>query len=316
MRYALAAVLLMLSLGPTMAQDCRPGTWREAAPLPQSRSEVTAATDGQSVFLLGGMTRRPDTDLLAVFRYQPYADRWSEIARLDTPVNHAGAVVIDGKLYVVGGYGGPRNAPTARLRVIDLATGELQDATPMPTPRGALVAVVLDGKIHALGGTTDRTVATHEVYDPKTDRWTQAAPMRVPRNHHAAAVFDGRIYVFGGRDETTFLLDAAEVFDPATGRWSDIAPLPTGRSGIGAAVSGYSIVVFGGEVAGAQSHTFANAEAYDPAADKWQVLLPMPTARHGLGVATIGGSIFVIAGGPQPGLTESAVNEVLCAKAG
>lgn len=132
------------------------------------------------------------------------------------------------------------------------------------------------------------------------------------RNHHAAVVFDSRIYVFGGRDEKTFLLEAAEVFDPATSRWSDIAPLPTGRSGIGAGVGGGRIVVFGGEVGGERPRTFDNAEAYDPATNQWAALQPMPTARHGLGVAAVGDRIFVIAGGPQAGMTDSTVNEVLC----
>jgi hypothetical protein len=38
----------------------------------------------------------------------------------------------------------------------------------------------------------------------------------------------------------------------------------------------------------------------------------MPTARHGLAVAAVGDDIFTVAGGPQPGLTVSDVNEVLC----
>jgi N-acetylneuraminic acid mutarotase len=126
------------------------------------------------------MSSDPATDLLTVFRYDPATDKWSAVAKLDSALNHTGAVVLGGKLYVVGGYDGRTNAPLARLRVIDLATGALTDATPMPTPRGALVAVVLNGKIHALGGTTDKSVATHEVYDPASNSWTSAAPMLVP----------------------------------------------------------------------------------------------------------------------------------------
>jgi hypothetical protein len=88
--------------------------------------------------------------------------------------------------------------------------------------------------------------------------------------------------------------------------------LPTGRSGIGPAVTGDRIVVLGGEVGGAGGHTFDEAEAFDPAAGAWTSLAPMPTARHGLGVAAVGGDIYVVSGGPQPGLTVSSVNEMLC----
>jgi N-acetylneuraminic acid mutarotase len=235
------------------------------------------------------------------------------VARLDAPVNHAGLVVLEGNLYVVGGYSGPDNRPTDRLTVVNLATGTIRQAAPLPTPRGALAAAALDGRIHAVGGTTESSVRDHDVYDPTTDTWSRAAPLRVPRNHLAAVAHQGLIFAFGGRDETSFTLDAAETYDPKRDSWTAIAPLPTGRSGIGAAVfEDTRIVVFGGEVGGAAGRTFGEAEAYDPATNTWEALAPMPTPRHGLGVAAAGGDIFVIAGGPQPGLTATDQTEVLC----
>lgn len=313
MRALLSLALLLLTSSAAVAQSCTPGAWREAAPLPTERTEVTAATDGTAIYVAGGMASDPATDLVSIFKYDPAGDVWSVLARLDRDVNHTGLVVLGGKLYVVGGYEAPENRPTARVRAIDIASGMVTDVAPLAAPRGALVAVVLDARIHAIGGTTDGSVGTHEVYDPATDSWSAAAPMSVPRNHIAGAVVNGKIYVFGGRDERTFLLDAGEVYDPATDSWAPIAPLPTGRSGIGAAVVDGRIIVFGGEVGGPDGHTFPEAEAYDPAADSWTALAPMPTARHGLGVAAIGDEVFTISGGPQPALTVSGVNEVLCA---
>jgi hypothetical protein len=34
------------------------------------------------------------------------------------------------------------------------------------------------------------------------------------------------------------------------------------------------------------------------------------TARHGLGAAVVDGKLFVIAGGPKPGASRSAANEI------
>jgi hypothetical protein len=65
--------------------------------------------------------------------------------------------------------------------------------------------------------------------------------------------------------------------------------------------------VFGGE---GPSGTFGEAEANDPAGDCWSAHARMPTARHGLGAAAIGGRILVISGGPRPGDTSSAANEI------
>src|SRR5690606_38276793 len=119
----------------------------------------------------------PVADLLGIQRYDPAADAWTEVARLDRGVHHTAAVVHEGRLFIVGGYDALTNAPLDRVQALDLATGEVRDLAPMPTPRGAISAVVLDGSIHVLGGTTDRTVATHEVYDPAADTWSLAAPM-------------------------------------------------------------------------------------------------------------------------------------------
>src|ERR1700712_5872393 len=115
MRPWLAIGIILASVGSASAQQCAPGTWRQAAPLPQSRSEVTAASDGNAVYVVGGMASDPATDLLAVFRYDPATDQWSTVARLDHALNHTGAVVLDNRLYVVGGYHGRTNAPLARV---------------------------------------------------------------------------------------------------------------------------------------------------------------------------------------------------------
>ncbi len=67
--------------------------------------------------------------------------------------------------------------------------------TPRPTsgrrsrrfraPRGAISAIVLDGKIHLLGGRDVRSVEWHEIYDPATDKYSD--PRRHARlDRHAA----------------------------------------------------------------------------------------------------------------------------------
>jgi hypothetical protein len=88
MRWLLAILLFVFGLGTAAAQQCPPGTWRHAAPLPQNRTEVTGASDGHSVFIVGGMATDPATDLLAVLRYDPAANSWSTIGRLDGTLNH------------------------------------------------------------------------------------------------------------------------------------------------------------------------------------------------------------------------------------
>jgi hypothetical protein len=48
---------------------------------------------------------------------------------------------------------------------------------------------------------------------------------------------------------------------------------------------------------------------YDLARGRWRRLPDLPSPRHGLGVVAVGSRVFAIAGGPEPGLTVSGVNE-------
>jgi N-acetylneuraminic acid mutarotase len=305
------------------------GTWAQAAAVPQARTEVSVATDGARIYLAGGFREAPGgvEAPREVHRYDPGTDRWTTPTLLPQGVNHAGMVYVAGRLFLVGGFQATTFTPTSAVRVWNPATGAWSAGAPLPTPRGALAVVVLDGKIHAIGGNAANaaaldpdehnpaldgsSVGTHEVYDPATDTWTRLAPLPTGRNHLAAAVLNGRIHAVGGRVGNSFTLTVHEVFDPATGAWVSAPPIPTGRSGIAAASLDGHIYVFGGETVGVVDRTFDDVERYDPTSQSWVALTPMPTPRHGLGAAALNGRIHVLAGGPQPGFAFSAANEVL-----
>jgi N-acetylneuraminic acid mutarotase len=68
-----------------------------------------------------------------------------------------------------------------------------------------------------------------------------------------------------------------------------------------------TIYVFGGEE---PSDTFNNNEKYDPETNTWTSAQPMPTARHGLAAVSIDDKIYIIGGGPQPGGSQTNLNEI------
>lgn len=191
--------------------------WRNGVPLTTPRAEgVVAAAQGK-VYVIGGRVRgtasashfndHADTTLAEAF--DPRTGRWSRIADAPTARNSAASVVIDGKIYVVGGRQALRQ-PDGTLRQVN--------------------------------------VAALEVFDPATGRWTTRAPLPQAQGGLAAAAHGGKLYVFGGEQwvpQQEVFADSW-VYDPAADRWSSLPPLPTPRHGLGAATVGDRVHVFGG----------------------------------------------------------------------
>jgi N-acetylneuraminic acid mutarotase len=306
--------------------------WEAQAVFPEHRTEVSAATDGKRIFVVGGFGP-PEGDERAtaprtLWAYTPGDDAWEALGEIPQGVHHTALVHHGGRLYILGGFRETSFDPVADVHIYDIASGTWGRGAPMPTPRGAAGFTVLDGRIHVIGGnvedpehvhdhtgeraTEDRSVNTHEAYDPATDSWTQLAPMPTPRNHLGAAALGGRIHAVLGRADGNYTMTTHEVYDPTTDSWAAAADVPTGRSGVAVlALEGY-VYTFGGETFDeAGGRTYRDAERYDPRTGRWEALAPMPTARHGLGAAAFGGDVYVISGGPGPGFTFGNANERL-----
>lgn len=319
----MALVALVASATPVSPHPAAPdvdrGVWRTAAPAPVKRTEVAAAALLDRIYVVGGFEKPSLSNALrfaitpAVEAYDPATDRWTTKTSMPEELHHVGIGVLDGRLYVVGGYkqsGFSVWQPVPTLYVYDPVADTWSEGPPMPTARGALSVAVLDGKLYAIGGYDGKAnSAAVEVYDPGHGTWTSRAPLPTPRDHLACAAAAGKIYVIGGRLNGDYRRNLAvtEVYDPAADRWSRGADLPTARSGMAAVEVEGKVYVFGGE---SGEGTFRENERYDPARDAWDTMAPLPTARHGLGSAVVRGRIYAISGGPTPGGSFSDLNDV------
>ena len=285
-----------------------PGHWTTLTPLPAPRQEVAVAAWREQVWVIGGFGNSADP-VASVESYDPVHNVWESWPPLPVAVHHAAAAVVDDRLFVVGGYSGGRVQWTPLENVYEFVgeRGVWEARAPMPTPRGGLAVAVLGSRLHALGGSADRVTNAHEIYDPATNRWTTVNAMPTARDHLAAVGFQGRVWALGGR--ASFMGEQygnVEIYDPATDSWRTGPALPTGRGGLTAVALPDRIFVFGGE---APLRIFSANEMYEVAGNRWIAKEPMPTPRHGIGAAVIGTRIYVPAGGTEPGLAASAVNE-------
>ena len=103
---------------------------------------------------------------------------WSLKAPFPLPCNHVAGVSLGSKIYTFGGFIEQNRCPHSKCFAYDTATDQWAPIAGLSRPRGAMSAIVLDGKIHLLGGRDVRSVEWHEIYDPSTDKYTILGGMR------------------------------------------------------------------------------------------------------------------------------------------
>jgi len=200
--------------------DPKLDSWKALAPMPVKRGAAVAATVGDKMYVVGGVTTQPwakenyldfttpQRGLGTVHEYDPKTNTWRERTAMPTPRNHAAIGVVNGKVYVIGGRVGAAfislASDTSLVEVYDPATDTW--GTPgarMPTTRSALAYGVYNNRIYVAGGEfqdpmQQTTFRTFEAYDPATNTWSVLPPMTLARHGIAAAVVGNRFYAVSG----------------------------------------------------------------------------------------------------------------------
>jgi N-acetylneuraminic acid mutarotase len=223
--------------------------------------------------------------------------KWSTKAPMPTARVDTAAIVVDGKMYVIGGTLG--KDPFTANEVYDPATDTWQTRAPMPRGVHHQGLATVNGKIYAFGGFTQPAhggpIDDVYEYDTKADSWRALPKLSSLRASPSAVALDGKIHVIGGRGPDAVTVPTHEVFDPATAQWSRRAPLPKGRDHAGLIVVDGKIHAIGGRLLGPDSNQSFH-DVYDSATDTWTPAAPLPTARSSVGLAEYRGKILVVGG--------------------
>ncbi|HEV2624614.1 MAG TPA: galactose oxidase, partial [Xanthobacteraceae bacterium] len=152
----------MTSVAPMSAN---PGRWVEQARLPIPVGEHAVIECMGKIHVIAGYARhRVDGGFHQV--YDPKSKSWAQKAAFPLPCNHVAGVSIGPKIYTFGGFLEQNRCPHSKCFTYDTASDAWQPIAGLARPRGAISAIVLDGKIHLLGGRDVRSVEWHEIYDP------------------------------------------------------------------------------------------------------------------------------------------------------
>jgi N-acetylneuraminic acid mutarotase len=179
------------------------GEWTTLPSMPTPRGSPASAAIGEKIYVVGGVGNYLTEEAEPVATLEIYdiaTRRWSTGPTMPTPRHHAGAAVVGGEFYVVGGRGKDDLSLAAAER-FDPVTNRWRSISPLPLGAGGLAAVAVAERVIAVGGGDDDeawvTPATW-AFDPASDRWQRLADLSVARHGHAAAALGNTAYVFGG----------------------------------------------------------------------------------------------------------------------
>lgn len=235
--------------------------WQYAEAMPTFRSGAIATTVGNAIYVIGGGFKQENGTfkfLRTTEIYFPDEDRWEQGPDMIQPHDYPAGALLDGHIYILGGHhpdavvAGPQTDPGFDFcERLNLETGTWEQIAALPTPRFALDAEVIDGKIVTLGGVAftpegfnnfDHT----EVFDPSTGEWSKG-DITLPWTAAGmgCSLKDNHLYIFGGYSGEG-ISDHVARYNLATKNWEILPSMPGTLAAMGVSVIGNNTYLIGG----------------------------------------------------------------------
>jgi uncharacterized protein (TIGR03437 family) len=149
-------------------------------------------SEGSRIWMVGGHEGQGRASA-AVERLDVETKQVTRLPDLPEPRNRPAAVLLAGRLHVLGGTGESDSDTRDTHFRFDPAAGTWTRLAPLPTARST-GATVLGGRIVVAGGAGDRA----DEWDPATNQWRRLAGMGAERSGAAVVTAAGKVLVLGG----------------------------------------------------------------------------------------------------------------------
>ncbi len=313
-------ILLLMQIETFADQD-----WELKTQLSTERITFATAVVGSKIYLIGGTLYadvkrgkavRGPYGISTVEVYDTQINTWQRVADMPTPRHGAKAAVVNGTIFVFGGWNGKDGDFANRKYPVSVEAYNPQTDTwiekkDMPVSRVEFDIGVVDRKIYIIGGAIrsdggGERIGRVDVYNPAIDTWVKGREMPTPRSSLGVGVVSNRIYAIGGRGWPPVRigphLTVVEEYDSTSRQWRKRGDMLDTKDSFATVVVRDSIYLIGGVIwKGVGYEYLASVNVYDPQKDTWSDLPAMPIPLLPQGAEAVNGRIYVFGGSGDVG---------------
>jgi N-acetylneuraminic acid mutarotase len=231
--------------------------------------------------------------------------------------------MVNGVLYVFGGFYNTALDTTNQTDAYDTATNRWSTVADMPEPLTHSAHAVDGTRIYLIGGYRGKNpgpaVNSVWIYDTISNNWSAGPVLPAPRGAGAAAIVGRELHFFSGafrpaeiyRDTDTGDHWVLNLDNPTA--WVSEPALPLPRNHLGAAALNGKIYVAGGQLERSESTTNqVRVDVYNPTNNTWSRAADMPVARGHIesSFLSVNGRLIMLGGSVNGGNSGLASSDV------
>ena len=296
--------------------------WELKTQLSTERITFATAVVGTKIYLIGGSlyadvkAGQGPYGISTVQVYDTQTNTLQRVADMATPRHGAKAAVVNGTVFVFGGWHGKDRELANRKYPVSVEAYNPQtdvwiQKKEMRVSRVEFDIGVVDEKIYVIGGAIRRDgggerIGRVDVYNPATDTWVAGREMPTPRSSLGVGVIGNRIYAIGGRGWPPVRigphLTVIEEYDSRNRQWRRRNDMLDARDSFATVVVRDEIYLIGGAILAGFPHEYlASVNVYNPQKDTWRDLPALPIPLLPQGAEAVDGKIYVFGGSADVG---------------